>query len=71
MKRSGEFEKKRGEQNLSWMWSYIMDTLKDNLITNKDVNHLLSVYNSKVRSGEINPTKAGEEILNCFYCSIK
>lgn len=71
MKNSGKFDKKRGEQNLAWMWSYIMDTLKDDLMSNKEVKHLLSTYTNDVKTGKINPTKAGEEILSRFYCSIK
>lgn len=71
MKKSGKFESKRGEQNLSWMWSYIMDTLKDDLISNQAVKKLLSDYTEHVKSGRKNPTSAGEEILECFYSSKK
>lgn len=69
MVKSGKFDKKRGEQNISWMWSYIMDTIKDDLQSSREVRELLSFYSDKVKSGEVNPTTAGAEILQCFYRS--
>ncbi|MCX8084555.1 MAG: methylmalonyl Co-A mutase-associated GTPase MeaB [Calditerrivibrio sp.] len=69
MTRSGQFEKKRGEQNVSWMWSYIMDNLKDSLTSNQKVKQLITEINDKVKKGAMNPTKAGEEILSCYFSS--
>ncbi|MCA1927232.1 MAG: methylmalonyl Co-A mutase-associated GTPase MeaB [Calditerrivibrio sp.] len=71
MKASGIFYDKRGEQNISWMWSHIMDTMKDNFISNNRVKGVLKEFQEKVREGKINPTIAGEELLKCFYSSIK
>lgn len=71
IKSSGIFYSKRGEQNISWMWSYIMDTMKDNFTSNSKVKIVLKDLQEKVREGKVNPTSAGEELLKCFYSSIK
>lgn len=71
MKRNGLFYTKRGEQNISWMWSFIMDNLKDHFVSNTHVKELLSEYQSKVRNNEINPTIAAEALLKLFYSTKK
>jgi LAO/AO transport system kinase len=71
MKKSSDFLKKRGEQNISWMWSFIMDSLKDNFLHNEVVKMLLPDVQEKVRRSEVNPTVAGEELLEYFYKSVK
>jgi len=53
------------------MWSFIMDSLKDNFMHNEAVKMLLPNIQEKVKKGAINPTVAGEELLGYFYKSVK
>ena len=66
MKESGEFDKKRQLQNNDWMWTLLMDDLKDLFMRDKNVAALLEQVQSGVREGVTTPGAAARRLLSAF-----
>ncbi|QMV85325.1 methylmalonyl Co-A mutase-associated GTPase MeaB [Corynebacterium hindlerae] len=66
MRESGQFEHRRREQQVGWMWSMVHETLLQRLNTNPDVVAARESVETQLRHGEITPTLAAEEILRAF-----
>jgi len=66
MKQSGEFEAKRKLQANDWMWSLVMEELKDLFLRDKQVAAMLGQVQSGVASGVTTPGVAARRLLDCF-----
>ncbi len=66
-KSNQTFEKRRKNQAKHWMYESIFDLLKENFMSNKQVQQLLKNYEDKVINNQINPIEAAEIILNAYY----
>ncbi len=66
-KNSGEFEKRRREQNLEWMFSLLEEAIKQKFYSRPEIRKALTTLREKVKDGKLLPTKAAEELLEIFY----
>lgn len=66
MKQSGEFETKRNLQASDWMWSLVMEELKDLFLRDKHVAALLGQVQAGVASGMTSPGAAAKRLLESF-----
>jgi len=66
MKESGEFYKKRQSQSNDWMWTLLMDDLKDLFMRDKNVAALLAQVQQGVSEGITTPGAAARRLLNAF-----
>ncbi len=67
MQNSGEFEKRRSEQNLEWMFTLLEESIKQKFYSHPKVRTALSSLREKVKKGKLLPTKAADELLSAFY----
>ncbi|NOQ50946.1 MAG: methylmalonyl Co-A mutase-associated GTPase MeaB [Desulfuromonadaceae bacterium] len=66
MKQSGEFENKRRLQATDWMWSLVMDDLKDLFMRDKHVAGLIDQVQTGVSQGITSPGAAARRLLEAF-----
>lgn len=66
MKKSGEFYEKRQLQNNDWMWTLLMDDLKDLFMRDKNVAGLLEQVQQGVSEGVTTPGAAARRLLSAF-----
>jgi len=66
MEKSGEFEKKRRLQATDWMWTLLMNDLKDLFLRDKNVEALLSQVQEAVSEGVTTPGAAARRLLEAF-----
>lgn len=66
MKNTGEFERRRREQQVGWMWSMVHETILQRLNTNPAVVGERATVEQQLRDGAITPTLAAERILRAF-----
>jgi LAO/AO transport system kinase len=66
MKASGEFDEKRRLQNNDWMWTLLMDDLKDLFMRDKKVASLLPQVQQGVSEGVTTPGAAARRLLSAF-----
>lgn len=66
MLETGEFDDKRKKQAVDWMWSMLMDHLKDMLLTNVDVKSLFPQVLEGVKTGVTTPDSAVHRLLEAF-----
>ncbi|MEJ5927253.1 methylmalonyl Co-A mutase-associated GTPase MeaB [Corynebacterium sp. H128] len=66
MREAGEFDKRRREQQVGWMWSMVHETLLQRLTTNREVVAARTDVEQQLRTGKITPTLAAERILRAF-----
>ena len=66
MKQSGEFEAKRKLQANDWMWSLVMEELKELFMRDKHVAAMIGQIQSGVASGVTTPGAAAKRLLECF-----
>lgn len=66
MKGSGEFLEKRRLQNNDWMWTLLMDDLKDLFMRDKNVAALLDQVQQGVSEGVTTPGAAARRLLAAF-----
>ncbi len=66
MKDHDEFESKRRLQATDWMWSLVMDGLKDQFMQDKNVTALLDRVQTGVASGTTSPSVAARRLLEAF-----
>ncbi len=62
MEATGELDQKRRDQQVGWMWSMLESRLHDDLASRADIAGLLKASEAGVRSGDITPTAAVDEI---------
>ncbi|QGU02035.1 putative GTPase [Corynebacterium kalinowskii] len=66
MQDSGQFEERRREQQVGWMWSMVHETLLQRLNTNLNVVETQKRVEHQLRQGEITATLAAQEVLAAF-----
>lgn len=66
MKQSGEFEAKRRLQANDWMWTLVMDELKEIFLSDRHVAPLIEQVQQSVSQGASSPGAAARRLLNAF-----
>jgi len=66
MQQTGEFEAKRRLQASDWMWSLVMDELKDLFLRNRNVAALIDQVQIGVRQGTSSPGAAAKRLIEAF-----
>jgi len=63
---TGEWEERRRDQKLSWMWAMVEDRLLATLREDPSVQRLLAEVEHGVREAEMTPTDAADRLLGVF-----
>ena len=63
MKRTGQFEQKRREQSIEWMWALVKEGLKSRFNENESISGLIPFLSKKVSEDLISPSAAAGEML--------
>ena len=63
---SGELDRRRRDQRVSWMWSLVRDQLLDRLRDSGDLNALAPELEADVRDGTITPGLAAQRLVDAF-----
>lgn len=66
MKETGEFDHKRKEQAVEWMWNLVDDGLKKKFMETNIIKKEIPNVSKKVKQGLISPSAAAEELLSYF-----
>jgi len=66
MQQSGEFDDKRRLQATDWMWSLVMDGLREQFLHDRQVEALLTSVQQAVASGITTPGAAARRLLEAF-----
>jgi len=66
MQKSGEFSIKRSKQNSDWMWTLLMDDLKDYFMRDRQIEALLPQVQESVARGISTPSAAARRLLETF-----
>lgn len=63
MSKSGELEKKRSQQAVSWMWKEIKETLISRFLNQPDMENKIQAMEAEVQAGKKPATQAALELL--------
>jgi len=66
MQASGEFQEKRALQNSDWMWTLLMDDLKETFLRHPRVEALLPQLQASVAAGVTTPGAAVRRLMEVF-----
>ncbi len=66
MQQSGELEAKRKLQASDWMWTLLMDDLKEMFLRDRNVKRVLEQVQVGVASGTTTPSAAARRLLDAF-----
>jgi LAO/AO transport system kinase len=66
LRESGELERRRREQQVSWMWALVRDQLIDRLRDDPQVAAIAPGLESDVRSGQLSAGLAAERLVSAF-----
>jgi LAO/AO transport system kinase len=66
MQHSGEFDGKRRLQASDWMWTLLMDDIKEMFLRDRNVEALLSQVQNAVAEGATTPSAAARRLLEAF-----
>jgi LAO/AO transport system kinase len=66
MLQSGELAEKRKLQASDWMWTLLMDDLKEMFLRDRNVEPLLGQMQKAVASGTMTPGAASRRLLEVF-----
>jgi len=66
MKQTNEFETKRRLQATDWMWTLVMDDLKDLFLRDKNVAAMIDRIQAGVRQGVSSPGAAARRLIDAF-----
>jgi LAO/AO transport system kinase len=69
LQAKGEFEAKRREQDVRWMYSMIEDHLRQRFFSHRAVNGRLAELEQAVHSGAVPPSVAADEIADLDFGS--
>jgi LAO/AO transport system kinase len=70
MQDSGQLEKKRSTQAVSWMWKEIRETLINRFAHNKEVSEKIIGVEQQVQSGSKSPTQAAMELIGEYNSAL-
>jgi LAO/AO transport system kinase len=66
MEKGGAFDRKRRLQATDWMWTLLMDDLKDLFLRDKNVEALINQVQQAVAEGVTTPSAAARRLLEAF-----
>jgi LAO/AO transport system kinase len=66
LRESGELERRRRDQQVSWMWSLVRDQLIDRLREDPELRAMAPQLESEVRSGALSAGLAAERLVSAF-----
>ncbi len=66
---SGRWDEKRQQQALAWMWERIQGGLKTAFMADATVRARLPEATAQVLAGQLAPSTAARELLNCFHAT--
>ncbi len=66
MQASGDWESKRADQQLAWMWGLLNEKLQAALMANPDIKSALPDVESAVKSGNLPATAAASQLARLF-----
>jgi LAO/AO transport system kinase len=66
MLKSGELEEKRKLQASDWMWTLLMEDLKEMFLRDRNVEGLLEQVQEAVATGVTTPSAASRRLLEVF-----
>jgi len=66
MRETGELQSKRNLQASDWMWTLLMDDLKEMFLRDRNVEALLGQVQDAVASGTTTPSAAARRLLEAF-----
>jgi len=66
MRASGELEKKRSHQAVSWMWKEIKETLISNFVNDEAISGKIHAAESDVQNGKKSATGAAMELIESY-----
>jgi LAO/AO transport system kinase len=66
LRESGELERRRRDQQVSWMWSLVRDQLIDRLREDPELRAIAPQLESEVRSGALSAGLAAERLVSAF-----
>ena len=66
MRRSGEFDERRRQQQVRWTWQLVRDSLEHQLRSHPVVRAAVPDLEKAVLSGELTPALAAQQILETF-----
>lgn len=61
---AGEFEARRRAQKVEWTWAMVRDAVLDRVLTSPAVKDLRAEVERRVRTGELTPALAAQQILD-------
>jgi LAO/AO transport system kinase len=66
LRDSGELDRRRRDQRVSWMWSLVRDQLLDRLRDDRDLRAIAPRLEAEVRDGVLTPGLAAQELVAAF-----
>ena len=66
MKKSGELEERRCNQNSRWMWNIVDDRIRQNVREHPDVADMRETLEQQVRQGQLAPEAAARKVIEAF-----
>ncbi|WP_310620803.1 methylmalonyl Co-A mutase-associated GTPase MeaB [Flexibacterium corallicola] len=70
MKATGEWDQRRSEQQVAWMWSLLQDNLISTFKENQNVRDLLPNLEESVRHGHVPASAAASQLTDVFFRQI-
>lgn len=67
MTASGEWQQRREEQRIGWMWSMFDTRLKNTLVDSPELQSLARELETQVRSGALQPGSAAERLFDALF----
>jgi LAO/AO transport system kinase len=61
---AGEFEKRRRDQEVNWMWTMVRDAVIDRVMTSPGVREIRAEVERQVREGELTAALAAQRLLD-------
>ncbi len=71
LSETGEFQTKRSEQQVRWMWAMLEDRMRAMLHENESVQGLLQQVERSVENGELPASVAVENVINRLLTSLR
>ena len=61
---TGEFDQRRKQQSLDWMWTLVEDGLKQRFKNNEKINKVIPTISQQVEGEKMSPSAAAEKLLS-------